>query len=81
MLNMNNEQTGELKLTIEISKLTLADWLAIAEAKENSRLWGFYAWLEKSDTNWKGLTRTDVEALASLINKSSTFVWRELEER
>lgn len=38
-----------LQKTIDIQALTLADWLAISRAKDNSDLWGFYSWLESAD--------------------------------
>lgn len=50
-----------MELTIETGKLTVTDWIAIAESVGNSKLWGHQNWLKSADDktlsleNWKVL--------------------------
>jgi hypothetical protein len=69
----------QLQTTIEISKLTLGDWLLIAQAKDNSNFWGFYAWLQNTNEDLNQLTKQDIDAIANKLDRNAWYVHCEID--
>jgi len=65
----------QLKPTIEIKKLTLADWLSLASAIDNEPLWGFFRWLELTPPDeLESLSRKQVKEIAERLDYSIGWI-------
>ncbi|NET59599.1 MAG: hypothetical protein F6K47_26660 [Symploca sp. SIO2E6] len=65
----------QLKPTIEVEKLTLADWLSLAQAIGNEPLWGFFRWLELTPSEvLESLSRKQVKEIAERLDYSIGWI-------
>ena len=66
---------NQLTTTIDIKKLTLGDWLLIAESNEYKSTWAFFNWLEYASTvELEDLNRKQIREIAETLDYSTTWV-------
>lgn len=64
-----------LTTSIDIKKLTLEDWLLIAESSDSQPVWGLLNWLDYASTDTiEGLSRKQIREIAERMNCSMSLV-------
>ncbi len=69
----------QTKQTVDVSKLSFADWKSISSACDNSIQWAFFKWIENS-SQLKDVSRQEVKEIASDLGYSSGWVADKIEE-
>lgn len=74
-------QKSQIEQTISLENLTLGDWLAIAGHKDNSPLWGFFAWLEATKPEiLNNLTRQEIAQISEQVDRPTGWVTNKIDE-